>query len=103
MLVSTRGTESLKDIAITKAFMSAAGINERLGVTCINSYEVPYKKMVMVRALEKYLVVDSSKFGVIKMYSVAGLKEFDAVITDKNLPEKWMKYIKDLGVKLYLC
>lgn len=103
MLTSSKGVEMLKDFGITKAFISAAGVNAKLGVTCINEYEVPYKKTAMQRAVEKYLVVDSSKFGVVRMSYFANLSEFDAVVTDRNISEEWAKQIEELGIRLYLC
>ncbi len=103
MLVSTKGAEMLKEFGFTKAFISAAGVNAKLGVTCVNNYEVEYKKTAIDRAVKKYLVVDSSKFGVVRMNYFANLSQFDAVITDKNLSEEWAQQIKELGLELYLC
>ena len=103
MLVSAKGVEMLKGFSVTKAFISAAGVNAKLGVTCVNNYEVDYKKTAIDRALKKYLLADSSKFGAVRMNYFANLSEFDAVITDSNLSEEWRQQIRDLGIELYLC
>lgn len=103
MLVSSKGVEMIRNFGITKAFISAAGVSAKLGVTCVNTYEVDYKKVAIERALEKYLVVDSSKFGVVRMGYFANLNEFDVVITDKNLSKEWQQQISELGLKLILC
>lgn len=103
MLVSSKGIEMLKQFAITKAFISAAGVNTKFDVTCVNGYEVDYKKVAMERAMKKYLVVDSSKFGAVRMNCFAKLEDFDAVITDKKLSDEWMDKIRELGLEIYDC
>ena len=94
--------ELIKKMRINKAFISAAGIDEKLGVTCANHYEVETKRAVMQSSDTKILLSDSSKFGKVKIAYFADLKDFDLVITDTGLDPYYQDMIKDLGLKLFL-
>ena len=102
MFDSREGVELLKKTRITKAFLSAAGVHADLGVTCVSPQEVDIKRTVLENAVEKILVVDSSKFGLVKPSFVAELSEFDAVITDSGILEEWIELLKQRGVTCYI-
>ncbi len=84
-----------------KAFVSAAGVDEKLGVTCANFHEVETKRAIIESSDIKFLLVDSTKFGKVTAAYFADLKEFDIVITDNGIPEKYLKILRDLGIKCY--
>lgn len=100
---SREGVELLGRTRITKAFISAAGVNAKLGATCVNSYEVDTKGAAMRSAVEKILVIDSSKFDVVKPAFFAALGDFDAVVTDSALSTEWREYLEAVGIRLYLA
>lgn len=102
MFESPEVVELIKKMRINKAFISAAGIDEKLGVTCANHYEVETKRAVMQSSDTKILLSDSSKFGKVKIAYFADLKDFDLVITDTGLDPYYQDMIKDLGLKLFL-
>lgn len=76
---------TLDHFAINRAYMSAAGIDERLGVTCTTFREAALKRAAMARAQEKILVADRSKFGQVKSATFAQLSDFDLVATEDGL------------------
>lgn len=80
---SDEGLEVLKRININKAFISAGGVHEQHGVTCSHFHEVPVKQMAIDRAIESYLLVDSSKFGKVRAAHFAETSRFRGVITDQ--------------------
>ena len=100
MFESPEVVELIKKMRINKAFISAAGIDEKLGVTCANHYEVETKRAVMQSSDTKILLSDSSKFGKVKIAYFADLKDFDLVITDTGLDPYYQDMIKDLGLSL---
>lgn len=102
MFESTEGISLIKNIRATKVFISAAGIHEQLGVTCSNNYEVPTKRAIIGSSLEKILLVDSEKFGIVKSSYFANLNEFDTIITDSNISKEWIERIENLGIKLII-
>jgi DeoR family transcriptional regulator, deoxyribose operon repressor len=76
--------EMLRRMGINKAFISAGGIDATRGVTCWNFHEVAIKQAAMASAVERHLVVDASKFGVVKAWRFSQTNEFDSIITEKG-------------------
>jgi DeoR family deoxyribose operon repressor len=102
MVESPEGISLINSMRFTKAFVSAAGVHQNLGVTCAYAYEVPTKKAILKSSVEKILLLDSSKFDKVKTAYFADLCDFDAVITDVSLPAEWKEEIERLNIKLYL-
>lgn len=92
----------IQKIRATKVFVSAAGVHDTLGVTCMNSYELATKQSILMSGAEKILLVDSSKFGVVKPCFLAELENFDRIISDTSLPEEWIELIKAKEIMLEL-
>jgi DeoR family transcriptional regulator, deoxyribose operon repressor len=74
----------LRRMGINKAFISAGGVDPTRGVTCWNFHEVALKQAAMASAVESHLVVDSSKFGVVKAVRFSQVDDFDSIITEKG-------------------
>jgi len=102
MFESPEGIEVIKRIRANKAFISAAGVSEKLGVTCATDYEKETKKAVIESSDTKILLVDSSKFGKIKISHFADLNDFNIIITDKGISKDFVDIIKNIGIKLYI-
>ena len=83
--------------------MTASGIDHKFGATCSNFYERPTKKALMQSSMKKILLVDSSKFGLIRSDYFADLDEFDEIITDKGIPDEYRKIIQSLGIILRIA
>ena len=73
----------LEQIGISKAFISAGGI-ERRGASCSNFHEVAIKRAALASARRSFLVVDASKFGQAKPAFFAGLRQFERIIIIKS-------------------
>lgn len=102
MVESQEGISLINSMRFTKAFVSAAGVHQNLGVTCAYAYEVATKKAILRSSVEKYLLLDSSKFNTVKTAYFADLSDFDAIITDDSLPPEWQKEIENLNIRLYM-
>lgn len=102
MFESSEGISLIQSTRATKVFVSAAGIHEKLGVTCATNYETPTKNAIMDSAVEKILLADSSKFGVVRSSYFAELSDFQTIITDTSLPDGWASYIRKLGIELFM-
>lgn len=102
MFESSEGISLIHSTRATKVFVSAAGIHEKLGVTCATNYEVPTKNAIMESAVDKILLADSSKFGVVRSSYFAELSDFQTIITDTNLSNGWANYIRKLGIELIM-
>lgn len=75
-------TESILNLGINTAFLSAGGISPERGISCSNPHEIDIKKAVIRSAGRKILVVDSTKFGVIKPMFFAKIDQVDMVCSD---------------------
>jgi DeoR family deoxyribose operon repressor len=100
MFDSPEGVELVRRYRANKAFVSASGISERLGVTCSNPYETRVKQAAIASSLTRILVADSSKFGRIQAAHFAELREFDVVVTDSGIPPEQEEAVRSLGVRL---
>lgn len=76
---------TLDAYAINLAVMSAAGVDQKLGVTCTSFREANLKQMIMRRAQRSVLVVDQSKFGRSKPARFANLEDFALIATEDGL------------------
>ncbi|WP_122158510.1 DeoR/GlpR family DNA-binding transcription regulator [Paraburkholderia sp.] len=76
--------EMLRRMGINKAFISAGGVDPARGVTCWNFHEVALKQAAMASAVERHLVVDTSKFGAVKAVRFSQVDDFDSIITEKG-------------------
>jgi DeoR family deoxyribose operon repressor len=97
---SSEGIRLINKTRANKVFLSATGIHLTLGITCSNSYELDTKYAIMKSGAEKILLADSSKFGIIKKNLFAKLDDIDTIITDHNLSDEWVNFIKERDVNL---
>lgn len=81
----TEEDKTLEAYAITRAFMSAAGVDERLGVSCTTFREAALKRAAMARAQSRVLVADRSKFGQVQAASFAALTDFEHIASESGL------------------
>jgi DeoR family deoxyribose operon repressor len=102
MFESAEGIELIKRTRADKAFVSAAGVHNELGVTTVYPHELQAKSTILNSAKSRILVVDSSKFGKTKSVYFADISKFQSVITDNGIPEDYARFIRDLGVELIL-
>lgn len=84
---SQEGLDALGKIGINKAFISAGGVERTRGVSCWNFHEAPIKQQAMSRAVERHLVVDSSKFGKVMAAFFAQIEDFDSIISERPVSE----------------
>ena len=103
MFESPEGIALIERNRAAKAFISAAGISFRLGVTCLNSYERDTKVAAIQSSLSRILVADSSKFGKIQPSYFADIVDFDVVVTDEGIPEEYAEGLRERGIRLIIA
>jgi DeoR family deoxyribose operon repressor len=102
MFESIEGLQLIGKTRATKSFIGASGVSSSLGVTCTDAYQVESKKAALKSSQKKVLLADSSKFGKVQHAFFADLKDFDIVITDKDIPADYQQVINSLGIQLIL-
>ncbi|PIJ50271.1 DNA-binding transcriptional repressor DeoR [Erwinia sp. OLTSP20] len=73
----------LETLCPDKAFISAAGIDARQGVTCYNLNELAIKHQALQRAGCNILVADSTKYNKVLPARIGDLSLFDMLISDR--------------------
>jgi DeoR family deoxyribose operon repressor len=103
MFESPEGLEMIRNFRATKAFISASGASARFGVTCLNFYERETKKTIIKSSLSKILLLDSSKFEVVRSDRFAEFRDFDEIITDEGIPDETAEHIRGMGIALRIA
>src|ERR1700756_2405532 len=80
-----------------KAFLGSSGFTIEKGHTTPNPDDAQIKEAIMRVSLEKYVLVDSSKYGDQCLTRFAHLRDVDLTITDSHLPKSKIKAIEAAG------
>ncbi len=100
MFESPEGIGIIQRHRATKAFLSAAGVSCRLGVTCRNAYERATKRAAIESSEQRILLADSSKFDRVRSEYFADLQDFQIVLTDDGVPGSVAEEIREVGIDL---
>lgn len=77
--------QTLDELGLNVALLSAAGLEEGRGATCEHFHEAEIKKKAMAVAARSILILDDSKLGRIRPAFFAPLDAFDAIYTESGL------------------
>ena len=88
----------LEDLQFDRAFMGTLGFTLD-GLTTTDPGEAYTKELVMRRAREVILLADSSKAGKVLFARSGGLERVQTIVTDRGLPESWVRDLSRRGVK----
>lgn len=102
MMESSESIQLINRFRGTKVFISCSGIHSELGVTCNKMYEIENKRALLESSKERYLVADSSKFGLIHAYHFSDIVDYDYIITDKGITQEWIDYLNEKKVGLII-
>ena len=83
-----------------KAFLGSSGFTIEKGHTTPNPEDAQVKEAIMRVSREKYVLVDSSKFGDQCLTRFANLRDIDLTITDSRLPKAKIKALEAAGANL---
>jgi DeoR family deoxyribose operon repressor len=100
---SDEGISFLSKVRTDKVFISAAGIDKNLGITCYHDFHVAIKKLLMKSSKQKILVADSSKFGLVSPSYFGNLSDIDVLITDENISPEYIRICEDLGINVIIA
>jgi DeoR family deoxyribose operon repressor len=93
----------LHSMRADKAFISAAGVDAKLGLTTLFYFEADIKKALIQAAQRVILVADSSKFGKVSTTYFAELSEVHTVITDDGLSGEQREVLENLGLEVIIA
>lgn len=94
--------EMMESFACSKLFLSVDGISLEHGFTTSHMMEA-HLNAKMIKSVQKTIVLaDSSKFGKKGFGKICDLEDVDQIITNKNLPEKFLKALEEKGLEITL-
>lgn len=84
-LVGSSALDSLAELHVDWAFLAGDAVDPEIGVTNVNTVEVPVKKAMLAAGARGVLLADSTKFGRRALATVTGVDAFDRIVTDVGL------------------
>ncbi len=102
MFECAESRQFMRKLRTVKAFLGATGVHHRFGVTCSNPCEPDVKRTAMESSMTRILLVDSSKFGLIRPFHFAELDQFEAVVTDRGIPREYAEALERAGKVLHV-
>ena len=95
MCESPQGIDLIRCSRASKAFLGASGVHNRMGLTSSHYNEQALKQAVIASSVSRTLLVDSTKFGVVKPAYFADIDDFDTIITDSGVSEDYEAWLRD--------
>lgn len=96
-------TTVLRSMRATKAFLSAGGVSDQLGVTCSNQFEYESKRSLIDYSIRRILLVDHTKFDHTASTFFADLSDFDTIVTDREPPPRYRDYCRAHEVEIIVA
>jgi DeoR family deoxyribose operon repressor len=94
---------TLRQLRINTAFISAGGVHAAQGVTCTNLHEVAVKQAAMASAARSILVVDNSKLGRLRPAFFAPVSAFERVVANPPASARTAALLREAGSRLDLA
>ena len=101
-LIGPLAEEVLRKISADKLFHGVDGIDYEIGLTTPDVAEANTSQVMMQRAGENILLVDSSKFGRRSLGVICQMKDIDKIITTKKMDKLEIQKLNDLGVEVVI-
>jgi DeoR family fructose operon transcriptional repressor len=95
--------EFLAGLNIETAFISAGGVTLEQGLTTTRRALADTLHAAMASSKRTVALIDSTKFGLSALLSIARLEELDAVVVDDGLPSETAEAYEAAGVKLTIA
>lgn len=99
-LVGPLADGMLKKISADKLFHGVDGIDYDIGLTTPDIIEANTSRVMMERAGENILLVDSSKFGRRSLGVICQIKDIDKMVTTKKMNKGELKKLNDLNLEV---
>jgi DeoR family transcriptional regulator, aga operon transcriptional repressor len=91
---------TLKDVYLDKAFISATGFDLERGVTTLEAEEATVSQAMLRQARQVVVAVDSSKMGQVSPALICPVSQVHVLVTDTGLPEEMYKALVERGVQV---
>lgn len=99
-MVGALANQIMENLRVDIAFIGAQSIDDRFNVLTPTMDKAVMKQTICKNSKEKYLVVDSSKFGRQALIKINHLSDYTAVITNKKFTQEEEKRIREMRITL---
>lgn len=99
-MIGALANQMMENLRVDIAFLGATSIDDQYNVLTPTMDKAVLKQTVCKNAKEKFLVVDSSKFGRQALVKINHLSDYTGVITNKKFSAEESKRLKDLRVTI---
>lgn len=103
VMVGPVAERTIRQFRVDKLFLGANGVSLHSGITTPDLVEASAKKAMLDIADKKYVVADSSKFGVDTFSVVCSLSDIDCILTDDALDREEADFYIRRGVDIIRC
>ncbi len=100
---SAEGVALMRRYRANKAFLTAGGVGERLGVTCAGAGEAEMKKAAIASSQTRVLIAQSDTFGRVAPAWFAELADFNVIVTDSGISLGFVEVARSLGIALHVA
>ncbi|GAA4838250.1 DeoR/GlpR family DNA-binding transcription regulator [Paenibacillus vulneris] len=94
----TTAENTVESFYADKAFITIDGIMMGKGITSFDEERGRLAKKLIEHSKQSIVLTDHSKFGNVRFYKMADLKEIDIIISDVKAPREWESYLSEKGV-----
>lgn len=99
-LVGPLAEESLRCVTADLLFLAVDGFDVQYGLTTPNLLEAKVNRVMIANARKTIVVCDSSKFGRRSLSLIAPTSAVHETITDDKIPPKYLRGLRQAGVKV---
>lgn len=93
----------LSGLLAGKAFVSCSGLDMTFGLTHSDEEEAAIRSAMLRNSKERYVLIDSKKFGHCKTHGIMSMDDVNAVFTDAAPDEHWLSFFKEHEARLIVC
>ena len=97
--VGSIAVETLRRFNVNKTFLAVNGVTIENGLTTPDFEEAEVKKTMLLSGVERFLLVDHSKFKKVAMCQIAPVSMVDYIITDEDTEEYIMEEFRSHDIK----
>ncbi len=90
----------LGTVNIDTAFIGVSGCSADVGFTCGTEADMLIKRMVIGKSRAAVMMCGEEKLNRLMPYTFAGMEDVDYIVSDKQLPEDFLKSARSAGVKI---
>lgn len=98
--VGSIAIETLRRVNVNKTFVAVNGVTCENGLTTPGFEEADVKRAMLLSGVERFVLVDHSKFRKVAMCQIAPISMVDYIITDRDVDENIVEQFRANDIKM---